>query len=203
MLRTKLIAGKNDLCPELKACHAFLTEGDALVVPSLDRYGRSLKGLVTMVAELRELRAPGFRASSKAVRRSPRRSRCGFWPHLGWTPFRVGQFGVGGRDADDQARRRSINSRDRRLAGGRVVVISFVAGLTDVDLVSGPPRALLEAVARVRVVRRGQPQICRAGDLCSPAASSPARSPGASAGRPPGPARQPACPGAGRTGPTA
>ncbi|MFE7046500.1 recombinase family protein [Streptomyces atratus] len=32
-------------------------EGDALVVPSLDRYGRSLKGLVTMVAELRELRA--------------------------------------------------------------------------------------------------------------------------------------------------
>ncbi|MFD9504945.1 recombinase family protein [Streptomyces sp. NPDC060035] len=52
-------SGKNDLRPELKACHAFLTEGDTLVVPSLDRYGRSLKGLVTMVAELRE-RGVGF-----------------------------------------------------------------------------------------------------------------------------------------------
>ena len=47
-------SGKNDLRPELKACHAFLASGDTLVVPSLDRYGRSLKDLVTMVAELRE-----------------------------------------------------------------------------------------------------------------------------------------------------
>jgi DNA invertase Pin-like site-specific DNA recombinase len=46
-------SGKNDLLPELKACHAFLKSGDTLVVPSLDRYGRSLKDLVTMVAELR------------------------------------------------------------------------------------------------------------------------------------------------------
>ncbi|MFI5689071.1 recombinase family protein [Streptomyces sp. NPDC051636] len=47
-------SGKNDLRPELKACHAFLTPGDTLVVPSLDRYGRSLQDLVNMVAELRE-----------------------------------------------------------------------------------------------------------------------------------------------------
>lgn len=46
-------SGKNDLRPELKACHAFLQAGDTLVVPSLDRYGRSLQDLVTMVAELR------------------------------------------------------------------------------------------------------------------------------------------------------
>jgi DNA invertase Pin-like site-specific DNA recombinase len=52
-------SGKNDLRLELKACHAFLAEGDTLVVPSLDRYGRSLKDLVTMVAELRE-RGVGF-----------------------------------------------------------------------------------------------------------------------------------------------
>ncbi|MEV0693011.1 recombinase family protein [Streptomyces sp. NPDC050388] len=52
-------SGRNDLRPELKACHAFLAEGDTLVVPSLDRYGRSLKDLVTMVAELRE-RGVGF-----------------------------------------------------------------------------------------------------------------------------------------------
>ncbi|WP_436842277.1 recombinase family protein [Streptomyces cyaneofuscatus] len=46
-------SGKNDLRPELKACHAFLQAGDTLVVPFLDRYGRSLQDLVTMVAELR------------------------------------------------------------------------------------------------------------------------------------------------------
>ncbi|MFD6874364.1 MULTISPECIES: recombinase family protein [unclassified Streptomyces] len=45
--------------PELKACHAFLQAGDTLVVPSLDRYGRSLQNLVNMVAELRK-RQIGF-----------------------------------------------------------------------------------------------------------------------------------------------
>jgi predicted site-specific integrase-resolvase len=43
-------SGKNDLRPELKACHAFLDAGDTLVVPSLDRYGRSLQDLITMVS---------------------------------------------------------------------------------------------------------------------------------------------------------
>jgi DNA invertase Pin-like site-specific DNA recombinase len=52
-------SGKNALRPELKACHAFLDSGDTLVVPSLDRYGRSLQDLINMVAELRE-RGIGF-----------------------------------------------------------------------------------------------------------------------------------------------
>ncbi|MEW1626512.1 recombinase family protein [Streptomyces sp. NPDC089173] len=52
-------SGKNDLRPELKACHAFLQKGDTLVVPSLDRYGRSLQDLVNMVGELRK-RQTGF-----------------------------------------------------------------------------------------------------------------------------------------------
>jgi DNA invertase Pin-like site-specific DNA recombinase len=52
-------SGKNDARPELKACHAFLQTGDTLVVPSLDRYGRSLQDLVNMVAILRE-RQIGF-----------------------------------------------------------------------------------------------------------------------------------------------
>ncbi|MFI8888169.1 recombinase family protein [Streptomyces sp. NPDC053813] len=47
-------SGKNAIRPELKACHAFLDPGDTLVVPSLDRYGRSLQDLSNMVAELRE-----------------------------------------------------------------------------------------------------------------------------------------------------
>ncbi|WP_234020897.1 recombinase family protein [Streptomyces sp. Tu 6176] len=52
-------SGKDDLRPELKACHAFLQRGDTLVVPALDRYGRSLKDLVNMVGELRQ-REIGF-----------------------------------------------------------------------------------------------------------------------------------------------
>jgi DNA invertase Pin-like site-specific DNA recombinase len=52
-------SGKNALRPELKACHAFLDAGDTLVVPSLDRYGRSLQDLINMVAELRT-RGIGF-----------------------------------------------------------------------------------------------------------------------------------------------
>ncbi|MEE4593654.1 recombinase family protein [Streptomyces sp. DSM 41524] len=47
------------LRPELKACHAFLDAGVTLVVPSLDRYGRSLQDLINMVAELRT-RGIGF-----------------------------------------------------------------------------------------------------------------------------------------------
>ncbi|MFJ9967701.1 recombinase family protein [Streptomyces avermitilis] len=52
-------SGEDALRPELKACHAFLDAGDSLVVPSLDRYGRSLQDLIDMVAELRE-RGIGF-----------------------------------------------------------------------------------------------------------------------------------------------
>ncbi|MEV3927514.1 recombinase family protein [Actinomadura coerulea] len=40
--------------PELNACHTFIATSDTLVVPSLDRYGRSLHDLITMVAELRQ-----------------------------------------------------------------------------------------------------------------------------------------------------
>ncbi|MFE5543557.1 recombinase family protein [Streptomyces sp. NPDC056534] len=52
-------SGKNDARPELKACHAFLAPGDTLVVPALDRYGRSLQDLIAMVGELRK-REIGF-----------------------------------------------------------------------------------------------------------------------------------------------
>jgi len=52
-------SGKTALRPELQACHAFLAEGDTLVVPSLDRYGRTMKDLITMVADLQR-RQIGF-----------------------------------------------------------------------------------------------------------------------------------------------
>jgi DNA invertase Pin-like site-specific DNA recombinase len=52
-------SGRDAQRPELAACHAFLHAGDTLVVPSLDRYGRSLQDLITMVSELRR-REVGF-----------------------------------------------------------------------------------------------------------------------------------------------
>ncbi|CAM5561728.1 recombinase family protein (plasmid) [Streptomyces viridifaciens] len=52
-------SGKDDDRPELQACHAFLQRGDTLVVPALDRYGRSLQDLINMVSELRR-REIGF-----------------------------------------------------------------------------------------------------------------------------------------------
>ncbi|MFD7096772.1 recombinase family protein [Streptomyces xanthophaeus] len=57
--RRSTFSDKNALRPELKACHAFLDPGDTLVVPSLDRYGRSLQDLINIVAELRT-RGIGF-----------------------------------------------------------------------------------------------------------------------------------------------
>lgn len=52
-------SGKNAQRPDLAACHEFLHPGDTLVVPSLDRYGRSLQDLITMVSDLRR-RKIGF-----------------------------------------------------------------------------------------------------------------------------------------------
>lgn len=43
-------SGKDAFRPEFKACHALLDAGDTLVVPSLDRYGRSLQDLISTVA---------------------------------------------------------------------------------------------------------------------------------------------------------
>ncbi|MEV7626498.1 recombinase family protein [Actinoplanes sp. NPDC089786] len=46
-------SGRDTDRPELTACLAFLTVGDTLVVPSLDRLSRSLADLITTIGELR------------------------------------------------------------------------------------------------------------------------------------------------------
>jgi DNA invertase Pin-like site-specific DNA recombinase len=47
------LSGKDADRPELTACLAFMAPGDTLVVPALDRLGRSLQDLITTVTELR------------------------------------------------------------------------------------------------------------------------------------------------------
>lgn len=52
-------SGKDTDRPELAAALQFLEPGDTLVVPALDRFGRSLADLIAMVGELRR-RGVGF-----------------------------------------------------------------------------------------------------------------------------------------------
>lgn len=52
-------SGEDTGRPELAAALEFMQPGDTLVVPSLDRFGRSLQDLITMVGDLRK-RQVGF-----------------------------------------------------------------------------------------------------------------------------------------------
>ncbi|WP_329414749.1 recombinase family protein [Nocardia vinacea] len=58
-------SGKNADREELWACLDYLRLGDTLVVPSLDRLGRSLQDLISIVAGLRK-RGIGFRSLHEA-----------------------------------------------------------------------------------------------------------------------------------------
>ncbi|WP_245547519.1 recombinase family protein [Nocardia brevicatena] len=59
-------SGKNAEREELAACLDYLRAGDTLVVASLDRLGRSLRDLITIVANLRR-RGIGFRSLHEAL----------------------------------------------------------------------------------------------------------------------------------------
>lgn len=63
---TDKLSGKNTDRPELAACLDYLRPGDTLVVLSLDRLGRSLPDLITIVADLRR-RGVGFRSLHEAL----------------------------------------------------------------------------------------------------------------------------------------
>lgn len=59
-------SGKNVDREELRKAMDFLREGDTLVVPSLDRLGRSLHDLLAIVADLRR-RGVGFRSLKESL----------------------------------------------------------------------------------------------------------------------------------------
>lgn len=59
-------SGKNAEREELGKCLDYLRAGDTLVVPSLDRLGRSLQDLISIVAGLRR-RGIGFRSLHEAL----------------------------------------------------------------------------------------------------------------------------------------
>jgi DNA invertase Pin-like site-specific DNA recombinase len=63
-------SGKNAEREELGKALDYLREGDTLVVPSLDRLGRSLQDLISIVASLRK-RGIGFRSPHEALDTTP------------------------------------------------------------------------------------------------------------------------------------
>ncbi|MFF0109597.1 recombinase family protein [Streptomyces hirsutus] len=59
-------SGKNAEREELSKCLDYLRPGDTLVVPSLDRLGRSIQDLIAIVADLRK-RGIGFQSLHEAL----------------------------------------------------------------------------------------------------------------------------------------
>ena len=47
------MTGRQQIRPELDACLSFLREGDTLVVYKLDRLGRSLKNILTLLEDFK------------------------------------------------------------------------------------------------------------------------------------------------------
>lgn len=65
-IHTDKASGARDDRPGLKACLAFLNEGDTLVVWKLDRLGRSLPNLLSIVADFKE-RGIAFRSLTEQM----------------------------------------------------------------------------------------------------------------------------------------
>lgn len=61
-----MVSGSNTSCPELDDCLRYLREGDTLVIYKLDRLGRSLKHLLTVIEELKP-RGVGFRSITDGI----------------------------------------------------------------------------------------------------------------------------------------
>ncbi len=61
-----IVSGSTTSRPELDKCLGYLREGDVLVVYKLDRLGRSLKHLLTIIDDLKE-RGIGFKSISDNI----------------------------------------------------------------------------------------------------------------------------------------
>lgn len=77
-------SGKNAEREELGKVLDYLREGDTLVVPSLDRLGRSIQDLIAIVSGLRKRAS----ASPRCTRRSTRPRPAGAWSSTSSRPWR-------------------------------------------------------------------------------------------------------------------
>jgi len=67
------MTGRQQNRPELEACLNFLREGDTLVVYKLDRLGRSLKNILTLLEDFKNRGIQLFMREPKKAEESPRK----------------------------------------------------------------------------------------------------------------------------------
>ncbi|MFB8170317.1 recombinase family protein [Kitasatospora purpeofusca] len=127
-------SGKNDLWPELKACHAFLTPADTLVVAELPRYGGSLQDLVAMVGELRK-RGIGFTSLHERLDTTTPGGRLVFHVFAALAEF-IRELIVSG------AREGRAAARARGKVGGRPTVINADIIRAARDMLPNPERSI-------------------------------------------------------------
>jgi DNA invertase Pin-like site-specific DNA recombinase len=127
-------SGKNAQRPELKACHAFLDAGDTLVVASLDRYGRSMQDLITMVGELRR-RQIGFTSLHEKLDTTTPGGRLVFHVFAALAEF-IRELIVAGTHEGLAA------ARARGRTGGRPTVVNAELLKAARDLLPGPERSV-------------------------------------------------------------
>jgi DNA invertase Pin-like site-specific DNA recombinase len=139
-------SGKSDERPELGACHAFLTEGDTLVVPSLDRYGRSLADLITMVGELRR-REIGFTSLHENLDTTTPGGRLVFHVFAALAEFICELIVAGTRDGLAAAKARGRT-------GGRPTVITPELLRAALDMLPNPDNSII-SIAKLLGVSAG------------------------------------------------
>lgn len=139
-------SGRDAARPELGACHEFLTAGDTLVVPSLDRYGRSLQDLITMVGELRR-REIGFTSLHEALDTTTPGGRLVFHVFAALAEFIRELIIQGTREGLDAARARGR-------VGGRPSVVTPEILSAARDLLPDPNRSVT-SIAKLLGVSAG------------------------------------------------
>ncbi|MFE7788940.1 recombinase family protein [Streptomyces sp. NPDC057460] len=134
-------SGKNAEREELRKALDFLREGDTLVVPSLDRLGRSIQDLIAIVSGLRK-RGIGFTSLHEALDTTTPGGRLVFHVFAAlaeFIRFRTAQSERGGNGNLKKSALDSIDNPQFRLPHGRVAqtllnaVIIFVANLRAIE----------------------------------------------------------------------
>lgn len=139
-------SGRDTDRPELTACLAFLATGDTLVVPALDRLGRSLQDLITTVGGLRT-RDVGFRSLHESLDTTTPGGRLIFHVFAALAEF-IRELIVSG------TREGLAAARARGRVGGRPTVINAEILRAARDMLPNP-EASVASIARLLGVSPG------------------------------------------------
>lgn len=127
------VSGSTTSRPELDACLRYLREGDVLVVYKLDRLGRSLKHLLTIIDDLRE-RGIGFKSVTDGIDTTTSGGRLLF--------SLMGSFSEYERSLIQERTNAGLKAaRDRGKLGGRPTAVTSEIGDRITEMRSGGSKA--------------------------------------------------------------